>query len=143
MLTFRSLFGLAGALCLVVPAHALETLQSGEWQITGARERNGVVTDRPPITRCLTAEQARDIPRRPAENAGPASCQPTDYKEGGKSASWRMHCTGPLTLDTAANYTVPDPRHYSAKFTTTVTVGGKASSSTLTIQGTLLGECRK
>lgn len=143
MRDYRLLLCLAGALLLAAPAHALDTLQAGQWQVTGKRERSGVVTERPPVTRCLTAEQARDIPKRPTEASQGATCRPADYQERGKTASWRMHCSGAFTVDTTASYSVPDPQHYSATFATTVTLGGKTSSSTLTMQGTRLGECPK
>lgn len=140
---YRLFLCLAGAFVFAPPAHALDTLQAGQWQITGKRERNGVVSERPPVTRCITAEEARNIPKQPAGTTQGATCQPADYKESGKTASWRMHCTGPFTLDTTANYSVPDPQHYSATFVTTIIVNGKSTSSTLTLQGIRLAECPK
>ncbi len=127
-----------------VPAKAVD-LQPGLWEVSSKSERGGVVKARPTKTRCITPEQAREfVNRTPYEKTGTnESCKSADLKQAGNTMSWRIQCTGKLPMETSASYTFDNPQHYTAVFKTTVTVMGKTTSSTLTVQGRRLGECPK
>ena len=138
------LCGIAVFFAMAVPVEAMQSLQSGQWRLTSKNERNGVVTEKPTATRCISPDQAKQIPRRtPPDTAQHANCTTADFKESGNAVSWRMQCTGTPTVETIVNYTVPDPQHYTATFKSTVTLGSMTRSSTLSIQGTRTGECPK
>ncbi len=132
------------AVLLPAPVSAAETLQAGLWQLTSKRERDGVTTERPPVTRCITPEQAKDMPRQsPPDMAKNPNCSTSDFKHSGNTVSWHMQCTGTPAVDTGVEYTVADPQHYAATFKTTVTLGKSTTSSVLHVQGTRTGECPK
>ncbi len=134
-------------LCTAVPlapVSAAETLQPGMWSLTSKRERDGVITERPPVTRCISAEQAKDMPRQtPPDMAKNPNCSTSDFKHGGNTVSWRMQCTGTPAIDTMVEYRIADPQHYAATFKTTITLGRSTASSVLSVQGTRTGECPK
>jgi hypothetical protein len=122
---------------------AAQSLQPGQWNLTSKSERNGVTNDRAPVTRCISAEQAKDIPRRPTADTQHPNCSTADIQDSGNAVSFRTRCTGQPSIETIASFAIPDPQHYTATFKTTVSLGSKTTTSVLTVQGVRTGECAK
>jgi Protein of unknown function (DUF3617) len=127
-----------------MPVQAVE-LQPGLWEVTSKTARGGVVKVRPTKTRCITPEQVKEFVDRATyeKTSTDQSCKSADLKQAGDKMSWRIQCTGKLPMETNASYTFDSLQHYTALFSTTVTIMGQSASSTLTVEGRRIDECPK
>jgi uncharacterized protein DUF3617 len=127
-----------------LPTRAVE-LQPGLWEVSGKKESNGVITQRPTRTQCITPEKAKEVSSRTSielsVSRGGESCKTVDSKKTDTGITWRMQCAGLITAEQTGSVVLDSPHHYTILFKTTATVGRRTLTSTLTTEGRRIGEC--
>jgi hypothetical protein len=96
-------------------------------------------------SRCLTADQARDLATTfaPSPSVGNASCTPIERSVTGQKLTWHVTCRGQLDMEQAGEFTFDSPHHYTATTRTRATVSGKTMiDSQDTLEGQWVSECR-
>jgi hypothetical protein len=90
-----------GAAATVVLA-AQNPMRPGNWETTMKMEMPGMPTGMPPMksTQCITAAELAKDPATglPRGAAGQKNCTVSDYKATGNVISWKMACTGEMTM---------------------------------------------
>ena len=128
----------AGAL-----ARAAEPLEPGSWKVVTHVEMNGMQAPADTKTRCLSPDDARDLERTfaPEYRVQGSTCEPMTVEWAGQKLSWRVHCTGPLSMDVAGTYEFDTPRHYTGVVTLMGSMAGREMRTRSTLEGERVGEC--
>lgn len=137
----------AGATSLILaalPAKAVD-LQPGLWEVTGKEERDGVITQRPRRTHCITPGQAKEASSRTSVelsvSRGGESCKTVDSQKTDTGMTWRMRCVGPIAAEQTGSFVFDSPQHYTVVLKTTATAARRTLTTTLTTEGRRIGEC--
>ncbi len=135
----------AAALLLVValPA-AAEGIQPGLWKVTSKPETGGITGPAQVKTRCLTPEEAGDVDKTfsPEHRTQNSTCERVEHDLSGARLSWRLQCTGQMSMDVAAVFEFHTPERYTAVVTTHASIGGRTMDNRVTIEGERIGECQ-
>jgi hypothetical protein len=133
------------AVLLVAGAHAraAEPLEPGSWKVVSHVEMNGMQAPPDTKTRCLKPDDARDLERTfaPEYRVQGSTCEEMKVEWAGQKLSWRVHCTGPLTMDVAGTYEFDTPRHYTGVVTLLGTMAGREIRTRTALEGERVGEC--
>jgi Protein of unknown function (DUF3617) len=133
------------AALLVAGAHAraADPLEPGLWKVATRIEMNGMPGPAEAKTRCLKPEDARDLERTfaPEYRVQGSTCERMDVKWSGQKLSWRIQCTGPLSMEVAGAYEFDTPRHYSGVVTTFAAIAGHETRTRATLEAERIGEC--
>ena len=122
------------------------------WLTTTVRDRDGVVTQLPPRTKCVTQEMLKQSPASKGEDFGlPAllknrfdiSCKALDRKWSGPQLTWRIECTGLFPAEQTGRMTVENPQRYTQELKSSVKLPVKTLHSVLTVEARRIGECPK
>ena len=122
-----------------------EEVAPGLWRIISRTETGGVIGPPHESSRCLTADQARDVATTfaPSPSADDSSCTPIERSVSGQKLTWRVTCRGQLDMEQAGEFTFDTPHHYTATTRTRATVSGKTMiDSQDTLEGQWVSECR-
>jgi hypothetical protein len=136
----------ACAIATVLLAHVLPVaaaeLQPGLWEISSKTERNGIAAAEQSKTSCLGPEQSKKLaemsPRPERLNEG---CETVDAQKTRDGFSIQMRCAGIASVDSTTLYVFENPRHFTGTMKSTVTIGQRVVTNTLTVEGRLIGEC--
>ena len=135
----------AAAVVLAGSAACAEGIAPGLWRIISRTETGGVIGPPHESSRCLTADQARDLATTfaPSPSADNASCTPIERSVSGQKLTWHVTCRGQLDMEQAGEFTFDSPHHYTATTRTRATVSGKTMiDSQDTLEGQWVSECR-
>jgi hypothetical protein len=132
-----------GLLASALGAAAVEGPQPGLWRVVTRPEINAVAAPADVKTRCLKPEDVQDLERTfaPEYRVQGSTCARMDLQWSGQKLSWRIQCTGPLTMDVAGTYEFDSPRHYSGVVTMLGSMAGREMRSRTTLEGERIGEC--
>ncbi len=83
------------ACATLAAAGASAQMQPGKWEVTSAVEMQGHPTMAPQKTTICVDNKTAD--RQPPVAMDP-SCQVTDYKMSGNTATWKMQCKGEMAM---------------------------------------------
>lgn len=127
-------------------AHAAApNMKEGLWEITMKMEMPGMPAGMPPqvMQQCMTKKDMED-PRKTAPGGvpGDSSCQMTDYKMQGNTATWNMACKGEGAMTGSGSLTYSGTS-YSGTNRMTMTQGGNTQTMTMHYSGRHLGECKR
>jgi hypothetical protein len=140
----RSL-AVAAALLLAAGAYAraADPLEPGLWKIITQVDMNGMQAPAEAKTRCLKPDDARDLERTfaPEYRVQGSVCERMDLAWSGQKLSWRIRCTGPLSIEVAGTYEFDTPRHYTGEVTTLAAMAGRAMRTRTTLEAERIGEC--
>jgi Protein of unknown function (DUF3617) len=135
----------AAAVVLAASIALAEGVAPGLWRIISRTETGGVIGPPHESSRCLTADQARDVATTfaPTPSAENSSCTPIERSVSGQKLTWRLTCKGQLDMEQAGEFTFDSPHHYTATTRTRGTVSGKTMiDSQDTVEGQWVSECR-
>src|SRR4249920_2545081 len=130
-------------IAIVLPGIALAAapnMKEGLWEITTKMEPAGM----PPqvMQQCFTGKDLED-PRKTAPGGpGDSSCQMTDYKMQGNTATWNMACKGEGAMTGSGSITYSGTS-YAGTNRMTMTHGGSTQTMTMQYSGRHLGACKK
>src|ERR1043166_8598794 len=133
------------AALLIAGAHAraADQLEPGLWKIVTHVDMNGMQAPAEAKTRCLKPEDARDLERTfaPEYRVQGSVCERMNVAWSGQKLSWRIRCTGPLTMEVAGTYEFDTPRHYTGEVTTLAAMAGREMRTRATLEAEHVGEC--
>ncbi len=135
----------AAVLAPAASAACAEGVAPGLWRIISRTETGGVIGPPHESSRCLTADQARDLATTfaPSSSVDNASCTPIERSVSGQKLTWRVTCRGQLDMEQAGEFTFDSPHHYTATTRTRATVSGETMiDSQDTLEGQWVSECR-
>ena len=124
-------------------ARAADPLEPGLWKIVSHVEMNGMQVPAEPKTRCLKPEDARDLERTfaPEYRVQGSTCESMQLEWSGQKLSWRVQCTGALSMAVAGSYEFDTPRHYTGVVTMLGTMAGREMRTRTALEGERIGEC--
>lgn len=136
---------IAACLLAAQPAPALE-LDPGEWQGTERGTENGEPAEPVTSTACITKADSRDLVKALSavkELAG-QKCAAVDLHDTGKTLSFRIECGSPdkASFSVDAKLDFESASHYSGTIKSSVTFGGKTTSSDKQIDSRRIGPCK-
>ncbi len=135
----------AAAVALVASVALAEGVAPGLWRIISRTETGGVIGPPHESSRCLTADEARDVATTfaPAPSVDNSNCTPIERSVSGQKLTWHVTCKGQLDMEQAGEFTFDSPHHYTAITRTRGTVSGKTMiDSQDTLEGQWVSECR-
>ncbi|HML13040.1 MAG TPA: DUF3617 family protein, partial [Xanthobacteraceae bacterium] len=125
------------ALLLAAAAHAraADPLEPGLWKVVASVNMNGLQGPAETKTRCLTPADARDLERTfaPEYRVQGSTCERADVAWSGQKLSWRIQCTGALSMEVAGTYEFDSPRHYTGAVTTRAEMAGREMRTRTTL----------
>ena len=142
----KPLVYVALALCLMArPAAAIE-LEPGEWQGTESGTENGEQAAPTTSTACIAKADSRDLVNRLAalKDVAGQKCTTVDMKDTGNTVSFKMECgkAGVLFIAVDMTLTFENARHYSGEIKSSISLGGKTTSSDKQIDSRRIGPCK-
>jgi len=132
--------GLAGAASIA----AASGIDPGLWKIIHRTETGGVIGPPHETSKCLTAEQARDLPATfsPIARTENSICEPIERSFNGEKLSWKLVCKGQLNMELTGEFNFDSPHHYSATTRTKAEMAGMPMvDSQDTLEGQWVSEC--
>jgi len=134
---------LFSVLCPLSSVYAADPLEPGSWKVVTRVEMNGMQAPAETKTRCLKPEDARDLERTfaPEYRVQGSTCERMDVAWSGQKLSWRIQCTGPLSMEVAGTYEFDTPRHYTGVVTTLAAMAGREMRTRTMLEAERVGEC--
>jgi hypothetical protein len=129
----------AGGCCAI----AADGLQPGLWKVITRVEMNAMQAPAEVKTRCLKPDDARDLERTfaPEYRVQGSTCERMSVQWSGQKLSWRVQCSGPLSMEVAGTYEFDAPRHYTGVVTTLAAMAGREIRTRTTLEAERIGEC--
>ena len=142
---YRLALYLFSVFCPLSSVCAADPLEPGLWKIVTHVEMGGMQSPAEAKTRCLKPEDARDLERTfaPEYRVQGSTCERMDLAWSGQRLSWRIRCTGPLSMEVAGTYEFDTPRHYTGVVTTFAVMAGREMRTRATLEAEHIGECGK
>jgi len=142
MITKKNALCALAIAALACPAHA-DGLQPGYWKITSTPEVNGAPTPPQEKMRCMSPAETSDLGKTftPEANTVNATCERVEHDVTPSALTWRLKCTGQVTMDVAGAFRFETPQRYLAEVRTQFSLAGQTTSSRVTIVGERVGEC--
>ena len=136
------LIALAAFLAMASPASA-EGLQSGYWKVVSTPEVNGAPTPPQEKMRCMTPAETADLDKTfsPEARTINSACERVAHEVTPATLTWRLQCTGQVTMDVAGAFKFETPQRYTAEVRTQFSLAGQTTNSRVTIVGERVGEC--
>jgi len=137
-----SLIALAVLLAIAAPARA-EGLQPGYWKIVSTPEVNGSATPPQEKLRCMTPAETSDLAKTFSPDARTinSACERVAHEATPTTLTWRLTCTGQVSMELAGAFKFETPQRYVAEVRTQFALAGQSTSSRVTIVGERVGEC--
>jgi hypothetical protein len=113
-------------LALCISDVLADGIEPGLWKITTRAEANGVAAPPRESTRCLTAEQTKDLAATfsPVAQTINSECAPIERSLIGGKLSWNLVCKGQLDMELTGDFHFDSPRRYTATVRTKAKMGG-------------------
>jgi Protein of unknown function (DUF3617) len=131
-------------LVVVASVAFAQEIAAGLWKITSRTETGGVIGPPHETSRCLTAEQVRDLvntfsPQSRTENS---VCAPIERNFTGQKLTWRLVCKGQLDMELTGEFNFDDLHHYTATTQTKAAMAGMTMiDSQDTLEAQWVSEC--
>ncbi len=130
---------LAAALTLTASIASAAGIEAGLWKITTIVETGGVIGPPRETSKCLTAEQVRDLPTTfsPIANTINSVCAPMQRSFDGTTLNWHLVCKGQLDMELTGVFHFDSAQHYTGSVESKASLAGQPmpeSKSTLEAQ---------
>src|SRR3954465_10286969 len=124
------------------PASA-DGLEPGYWKITSTPEVNGAPAAPQEKMRCMSPAETSDLGTTfsPQANTINATCERVEHELTPSTLTWRLACTGQVSMDVAGAFKFETPQRYGAEVRTQMTSAGQTVRSRVMIEGERVGEC--
>ena len=142
------------SLRIVLPAAVLafaasiafaDGIEPGLWKITSRTETGGVIGPPHESSKCLTADEAHDLPTTfsPISRTINSACAPIERGFTGQKLTWRLVCKGQLDMELTGEFNFDTARHYTATVRSKAAMAGMTMvDSQETLEGQWLSECQ-
>jgi hypothetical protein len=128
----------------MVTAAMADGIDPGLWKVITRTETGGVIGPPHESSKCLTAEQTRDLATTftPVPNTVNSVCAPIEHNLAGDKLNWRLTCKGQLDMELIGEFNFDSPHHYSGTVRTKAQMAGMTMvDSQNTIEGQWVSEC--
>ncbi len=114
------------ALACAASAASAGGIDPGLWKITTRTATGGVIGPPHESSKCLTAEQTRDLATTfsPVANTVNSVCAPIERNLNGPRLSWHLVCKGELDMELTGEFNFDSPHHYSGTVQTKADMAG-------------------
>ena len=118
-------------------------LQPGYWKVTSTPEVNGAPAPPQEKMRCMSPAETADLGKTfsPEANTINATCERVEHTVTPQTLTWRLTCTGQVSMDVAGAFKFETPQRYVAEVRTSMSVPGQTMTSRVAIVGERVGEC--
>ena len=119
-------------------------IEPGLWKVITRTETGGVIGPPHESSKCLTAEQTRDLGTTfsPVPATVNSVCAPIERSLSGDKLTWRLSCKGQLDMELTGDFTFDSPHHYTATVRTKAEMAGKQMvDSQNTLEGQWVSAC--
>lgn len=133
---------LAAVLFTASPTLA-EGLQPGYWKVTSTPEVNGAPAPAQEKMRCMTPAETSDLDKTfsPEARTINSTCERVEHEVTLTTLTWRLKCTGQMSMDIAGAFKFETPQRYVAEVRTAMSMPGQSVTSRVKIEGERIGEC--
>jgi hypothetical protein len=102
-------------------------IEPGLWKIAVRSVSNHVIGPPQESTRCLTADQAKDVVTTfsPVARTKNSTCAPIERQFADQKLTWRLVCTGQLNMELTGEFHFDGRKHYTATTTTKAAMAGQ------------------
>jgi hypothetical protein len=116
---------LAGLSIAAAAAYA-DGIDPGLWKITTRTQSAGVTEPPHESSKCLTAEQTRDLGATfsPVPQTVNSTCAPIERSLKGPLLNWHLVCKGQLDMELTGEFNFDSPHHYTAIVRTKAAMAG-------------------
>jgi hypothetical protein len=142
-LLYRLALSVAGVAVAATVAFA-GGIDPGLWRIIHRTETGGVIGPPHESSKCLTAEEAGDLPKTfsPVPKTVNSECGPIERSFDGDRLSWKLVCKGQLNMELTGEFNFDAPHHYSATMRTKAEMAGQMMiDSQDTLEAQWVSEC--
>jgi len=143
--TFRLVVPAAAVAFVATVALAAEGIAPGLWKITNRTETGGVIGPPHESSKCLSAEEARDVATTfsPISRTVNSVCEPIERSLAGEKLTWRLVCKGQLDMELTGDFIFDSPQHYRGTVRTKAAMMGQPMvDSQETLEGQWVSECK-
>ena len=130
---------------IVASARAAFEFQPGQWQETETGTEDGKPA-KPEVTQsCMTPEEAKDpVKSLQLDKDMKGQCKTLDVKQSGNGMAIRMVCGDPkqFAADIDAQFVFVSATRYTGTMKSSVTFGGKTTTTDKKIEAVRIGECK-
>src|SRR4051812_14319278 len=97
----------------------------------------------PEKMRCMSPAETSDLSTTfsPQANTINATCERVEHELTPSTLTWRLACTGQVSMDVAGAFKFETPQRYVAEVRTQMAIAGQTVSSRVKIEGERVGEC--
>jgi hypothetical protein len=146
-LTRSRAFSAAVAVAIVaLPATiaVADGIEAGLWKITSTAESGGMAGPPRQSSKCLSAEQVKDLPAMfsPVASTINSTCEPIQRSFDGKQLTWHLICKGQLDMELNGMFDFDSPHHYAGTVHSTASMAGQLmTDSKSTVEGEWVSAC--
>ena len=133
----------ATALAAIASPAGAQGLQPGYWKVTSTPEINGAPAPPQEKLRCMTPAETADLDKTfsPETRTINSACERVAHEVTPTTLTWRLKCTGQMSMDVAGAFRFETPQRYSAEVRTQMSMPGQTVNSGVKIVGERVGEC--
>jgi hypothetical protein len=121
--------GAAAAVALAVTASTVFAggIEAGLWKITSIVRTGGVTGPPRQTSKCLTAQDVRDLPTTfsPIANTINSTCAPIERSFDGTKLSWHLVCKGQFNMQLDGAFDFDGAHHYTGTVRTKASLAGR------------------
>jgi Protein of unknown function (DUF3617) len=120
-------------------------IEPGLWTITSRMETGGVIGPPHKSSKCLTADEANDLPTTfsPVPRTLNSVCTPIERSFSGSKLNWRLVCKGQLNMELTGEFNFDSQRHYTATVRTKAEMAGMMMvDSQQTLEARWVSQCQ-
>src|SRR4051812_1366808 len=135
--------GIVMTLAAMASPGRADGLEPGYWKITSTPEVNGAPAPPQEKMRCMSPAETSDLGTTfsPQANTINATCERVEHELTPSALTWRLACTGQVSMDVAGAFKFETPQRYVAEVRTQMAIAGQTVSSRVKIEGERVGEC--
>ena len=119
-------------------------IDAGLWKITSTAESGGMTGPPRQSSKCLTAEQVKDLPVMfsPVASTINSTCEPMQRSFDGKKLTWHLVCKGQLDMELDGVFDFDSPHHYTGAVHSVASMAGQLmADSKNTVEGEWASAC--
>jgi hypothetical protein len=119
-------------------------IEAGLWRITSTAENGGMAAPPRQSSKCLTAEQVKDLPAMfsPIASTINSTCEPMQRSFDGKKLVWHLVCKGQLDMELNGVFDFDSPHHYTGTVQSAASMAGQPMpGSKNTVEGEWVSAC--
>jgi hypothetical protein len=134
------------ATILALPAASAfaDGIEAGLWKVTTKAVTGGMAGPPRQSSKCLTAEQVKDLPATfsPIASTINSTCEPMQRNFDGKKLSWHLVCKGELDMELTGEFDFDSPHHYTGTVASAASMAGQPMpGSKNTVEGEWISAC--